>query len=196
MSAMLEHVIRYWVAGGPLLIPLAATGAGIWAYLLRTRQHYLAVLAADDAPAPSGAVDGRSLLATVAEGARADADAGCHVAEAFARREAQIVQRLRRDLVVLAGLTVAAPLLGLLGTVTGMIDTFGAVADAGSDTGSRVASGISEALITTQYGLIVALPGVVGMARLLRLLEQIRARLSAARVQLLIEVASGAGSPS
>jgi biopolymer transport protein ExbB len=55
-----------------------------------------------------------------------------------------------------------APLLGLLGTVTGMLATFSALAlGAGSDkTMELIAGGISEALITTETGLVIALPGL------------------------------------
>jgi biopolymer transport protein ExbB len=51
-----------------------------------------------------------------------------------------------------------APIFGLLGTVTGMIRAFAAVAAVGEVEPTVVASGISEALITTQAGLIIAAP--------------------------------------
>ena len=56
----------------------------------------------------------------------------------------------------------AAPLVGLLGTVMGMLDTFGALAvgTGGDKTMGLVAAGISEALITTETGLVIALPGL------------------------------------
>jgi biopolymer transport protein ExbB len=51
--------------------------------------------------------------------------------------------------------------LGLLGTVIGMLRTFDGISrGGGSDTAARVADGISQALITTQCGLMIALPGV------------------------------------
>lgn len=55
-----------------------------------------------------------------------------------------------------------APLLGLLGTVTGMLTTFGALSSGsgGDKTMAMVAAGISEALVTTQTGLVIALPGL------------------------------------
>lgn len=62
-------------------------------------------------------------------------------------------------------LASAAPLLGLLGTVTGMVETFEVIGRHGMGNIQAMASGIKEALITTQAGLLVAIPGVlVGQA--------------------------------
>lgn len=67
-----------------------------------------------------------------------------------------------RDLKVMKICVGTAPLLGLYGTVTGMLATFGALAQGsgGEKTMGMIAKGISEALITTETGLIVALPGL------------------------------------
>ena len=56
---------------------------------------------------------------------------------------------------------VLAPLMGLLGTIIGMIRAFDALARAGAGDPAAVASGISEALVTTATGLIVAIPTIV-----------------------------------
>lgn len=66
--------------------------------------------------------------------------------------------RLERGLVVLATTATVAPLLGFLGTVTGMINSFDALAKAGLSNPGLVAAGISQALITTAAGLAVAIP--------------------------------------
>lgn len=58
-------------------------------------------------------------------------------------------------------LASVAPLLGLLGTVEGMITTFQAISQFGTGNAKAMASGISEALITTQTGLVVAVPGLI-----------------------------------
>ena len=54
-----------------------------------------------------------------------------------------------------------APLLGLLGTVTGIIRTFKLITVFGSGDAKTLSSGISEALITTEFGLIVAIPSLL-----------------------------------
>jgi biopolymer transport protein ExbB len=65
---------------------------------------------------------------------------------------------LERGLPILATIAMVAPLLGFLGTVTGMINSFDALASVGLNNPAAVASGISEALITTAAGLMIAIP--------------------------------------
>ncbi len=65
---------------------------------------------------------------------------------------------LDRGMALIAGLTTVAPFFGFLGTVTGMIGAFKAVAAVGEVDATVVASGIAEALITTKWGLMVAAP--------------------------------------
>lgn len=62
-----------------------------------------------------------------------------------------------RDL--LATLVAALPLLGLLGTITGLLSTFAALSDGAMDPSTLLSSGIADALLTTQLGLITAIPG-------------------------------------
>ena len=71
------------------------------------------------------------------------------------------VDYLGRLMNALATIGVLSPLMGLLGTITGMIRAFDAIARAGAGDPAAVASGISEALITTASGLIVAIPTIV-----------------------------------
>ena len=66
--------------------------------------------------------------------------------------------QLERGLPILATIAMIAPLLGFLGTVTGMINSFEALASVGLNNPAAVAQGISEALITTAAGLMIAIP--------------------------------------
>lgn len=76
---------------------------------------------------------------------------------------AQALSVVNKRLDVLTTVGVAAPLLGMTGTVTGMIASFAGLADAGSvgGGGGVVANGIAEALITTAAGLLIALAAVI-----------------------------------
>lgn len=69
--------------------------------------------------------------------------------------------RLERFLAFIAVVAATAPLLGLLGTVTGMIKTFKLITIVGTGDARNLSSGISEALITTKWGLIVAIPTLI-----------------------------------
>jgi len=78
---------------------------------------------------------------------------------------------MERFLPFLAITVVAAPLLGLLGTVVGMIRTFALITIVGTGNPRALSSGISEALITTEFGLMVAIPVLVMHAILTRMIK-------------------------
>ncbi len=69
--------------------------------------------------------------------------------------------RLSRGLGMLETVAAVAPLLGLLGTVLGMIRVFGTISVAGLGNPETLSSGISEAMVTTAAGLIVGIPSLV-----------------------------------
>jgi biopolymer transport protein ExbB len=73
-----------------------------------------------------------------------------------------VVHELERYLNTLGTIAAVSPLLGLLGTVTGMIRTFSALTSGGAGDPAALAGGISEALITTAAGLMVAIPALIG----------------------------------
>ncbi|NOZ77921.1 MAG: MotA/TolQ/ExbB proton channel family protein [Acidobacteria bacterium] len=68
------------------------------------------------------------------------------------------LDRLERGMGVLATTANVSPMLGFLGTVTGMIKSFATLAASGLTNPGKVAAGISEALITTAAGLMIAIP--------------------------------------
>ena len=90
---------------------------------------------------------------------------------------------LMSGLSIILLLASIAPLLGLLGTVTGMIDLFAVIGAQGSGNARSLSGGISEALITTQAGMLVAVPLLVAHSLLNRAAER--------RLLLLDEAASG-----
>jgi biopolymer transport protein ExbB len=98
----------------------------------------------------------------------------------FGELRASEAAPFERDLRVMKICVGAAPLLGLLGTVTGMLATFAALASGsgGEKTMELVAKGISEALITTETGLVIALPGLFFQYQLARKHERYKAFLA------------------
>ncbi|BCX81229.1 biopolymer transport protein ExbB [Methylomarinovum caldicuralii] len=100
------------------------------------------------------------------------------------KRQAVLLQaevRLAAPLVLIDALTQALPLLGLLGTVTGMIKVFDVLTVFGTANARAMAAGISEALITTLAGLVTALSG-------LWLASYLRQRARAERDRLALEL--------
>lgn len=80
------------------------------------------------------------------------------VMEDTGRRE---VKRLERYLVVLETVAAASPLLGLLGTVLGMINVFSVISIAGVGQAGLLSGGIAQALITTAFGLVIGIPALI-----------------------------------
>lgn len=79
----------------------------------------------------------------------------------MAARGPAVAQRLERNLELLGVIAAVAPLMGLLGTVVGMIDVFAALMIHGAGDASILAGGIGQALVTTAMGLVVAIPALV-----------------------------------
>ena len=84
------------------------------------------------------------------------------VDSAMERAVGECSLKLESQMILLASAVSGAPFLGLLGTVWGVMDTFGDVAAAGSANLTAMAPGVSAALITTVTGLLVAIPAMFG----------------------------------
>jgi biopolymer transport protein ExbB len=85
--------------------------------------------------------------------------------------------KTHRLLAFISTTAAVSPLLGLLGTVTGMINTFQLITIFGTGDARNLSSGISEALITTEFGLIVAIPSLILHAVLSRKANSILASM-------------------
>lgn len=161
-------------AGGPVMVPLAGVAllalllvlARIGWFLIEGRgaarlaerairlaesgDHEQAITACSNARGPTA----RALAACLAS-----RDAGVEAREdAIQEQILHDMPRVERFLSTIGILAAVAPLLGLLGTVTGMILTFEMIATFGSGDPRMMAGGISQALITTAAGLIIAIP--------------------------------------
>jgi biopolymer transport protein TolQ len=83
------------------------------------------------------------------------------VARSLERQSQREMQNMRRGQGVLATVASTAPFVGLLGTVVGIVNSFQAMAASGSGGLGTVSAGIAEALVTTAFGLLVAIPAVM-----------------------------------
>lgn len=193
------QIWRYVTAGGPLMPLLALVSGGIWFSFLRNRRSARVLMLDQEAwldrwDAPNSQREADDDLRAMAVSDRpwallmrrpirkllsgADVSAGFDLVEEDQRRDAG------RRVLMLSALTAAAPLLGLLGTVMGMIQTFSATSAIGGDVLDRISEGIHTALITTQYGLIVAIPGVFGLYILRRMNRRLDVKLQQWRILL------------
>ena len=128
-ASIFQQAIATFLAGGPLMVPIAIVAFAIWIVYFR------------------GYVRLRRL--------RLQADLSMMEREEIA----SLLDCLRI-------LVAVAPLLGLLGTVLGMIETFQALVHGNVEMTAKLADGIHVALYTTQAGLMAALPGVFALAHL------------------------------
>lgn len=152
----LDERLRQGGRVGYLILALGAAGALLalwrWAALTVTARRMRHQLARLDRPATDNPL-GRVLAGYIHK--TDDIDSVAMQLEEAILRETPLLTRGEALLKLLAGI---APLLGLLGTVTGMIATFQSISLFGAGDPRLMADGISQALITTALGLLVAIP--------------------------------------
>jgi biopolymer transport protein ExbB len=89
------------------------------------------------------------------------------------------IVRLERGLVILEIIVGIAPLLGLVGTIAGMMDVFGEVGQTGLGDAAHLASGIAFILRTTLFGLLIAIPALVAWSYYTKKVEVLAAEMEA-----------------
>lgn len=110
--------------------------------------------------------------------------------ECIEEAASRVIHELERYLNALGTIAAMAPLLGLLGTVFGMIQIFSAFMSDGMANAPMLAGGISKALITTAAGLIVAIPAVFFHRYLLRRVDELVIAMEQEAIKL-VEVTQG-----
>jgi biopolymer transport protein ExbB/biopolymer transport protein TolQ len=118
------------------------------------------------------------------------------VARAVERQAAREVDNLKRGLNLLATVGSTAPFVGLLGTVVGIINAFQSMAATGSGGLGTVSAGIAEALVTTAFGLLVAIPAVMAFNYMQGWVDGVSVDMSESSNELLDVVARRLGSAS
>ena len=110
--------------------------------------------------------------------------------ECIEEAASRVIHELERYLNALGSIAAMAPLLGLLGTVFGMIEIFSGFTEGGMTNSASLASGIGKALITTAAGLIVAIPAVFFHRYLLRRVDELVVSMEQEAIKL-VEVVQG-----
>ena len=197
---VLFDILDYFYRGGLLMVPILLISVIMWVLILLKLQSVWAVNQRD-----IGLVEA---LEVVRERRLVEDFFGtplCHVVGHFiesmssVRRDnlallnsliARETERLSRHINYIYVLASIAPLLGLLGTVQGMISTFDAISIYGTGNPRALANGIAEALITTQSGLFVSIPGLFMAGFLRRRIFRISQRLDEFRAGVMKELGS------
>ena len=168
----MREIVALLARGGPVMIPLAGCSILALAVVLERAWTWWRV-------GPTH--DGEAVLT---EAARGDWAAACRLGEASLSPPARVlaagirhrnpaatlameaaarheIARLKRFLPVLDTIVTLSPLLGLLGTVTGMIAAFGVMGQSGMNSPHAITGGVAEALIATAVGLGIAIAALV-----------------------------------
>jgi biopolymer transport protein ExbB len=160
---------EYLSQGGWVMIPMAAASLMMWTMILERFNTYRrlggkdieamdALRALEGQPVPG---HGQGMRRKLLENFLTVRSGVINPDRAMLRAITEKNRRfLRKKLAFIAVLAGVAPLLGLLGTVLGMIQTFDVIAIFGTSNAKAMAGGISVALVTTQSGLMVAIPGL------------------------------------
>jgi biopolymer transport protein ExbB len=159
-------MLKYLQAGGGVLVPLTVLSLWMWILIfhkLILLYHFRRASAFRQDASPDSShelpANGWQQQIRIAYHKQRTQRASYNMKllDLLARRQVQKLERHTQTIVVIA---TAAPLLGLIGTVTGMIKTFDVISAYGTGNVKSLAGGIAEALITTQGGLVVAIPGL------------------------------------
>jgi biopolymer transport protein ExbB len=154
------NAIHYFQRGGLVMPALAATSIWLWTLIVMKLWELAGFNTSWKHSGLDGGGAGRLSVMTQRYRSLCSSD--------FARNESWLESLLIREkhfldrhVTAIMLLSTIAPLIGLLGTVTGMIATFRVIEYYGAGNANGLAGGISEALITTQSGLVVAVPGLI-----------------------------------
>ena len=144
---VLEAVRDFLELGGPVLTLIAVLGLVMWMFMIE-RLLYLFI-------------SHRSALNAVLDSWNARSDRSSWYAHQVRDQLISLASmKLEKNLSIIKTMVVLCPLMGLLGTVTGMIEVFEVMAISGTGNARSLAAGVSKATVPTMAGMVVALSGV------------------------------------
>eukprot|EP00831_Metopus_contortus_P003851 TRINITY_DN11415_c0_g2_i1.p10 TRINITY_DN11415_c0_g2~~TRINITY_DN11415_c0_g2_i1.p10 ORF type:complete len:207 (-),score=43.22 TRINITY_DN11415_c0_g2_i1:1082-1702(-) len=183
-----ERMADYFQAGGDIMLPLFVLSLIMWTLVVvksfgfmrerhreATAEQSLDLFQGESSVCKAGLAQWQwDILSQYMEKRCEDQDLNREMLDAMRMRQEIKAMRYIGTILILAAV---APLLGLLGTVTGMITTFDVISQFGTGNARALASGISEALVTTQSGLVVAVPGLLLGGFLFQRARKLRGRM-------------------
>lgn len=145
----LENIRGFIASGGPILVVIAVLTFFMWTLLFERLWFY------------KGALNNMVQSTVDQWEARAERKSwNAHkIRDAMISR---VSERINNNLDLIGTMVALCPLMGLLGTVTGMIDVFNVLAVTGGGDAKSMAAGVSKATIPTMAGMVAALSGVFG----------------------------------
>lgn len=164
-NSLIDQALGIWTSGGWLMLPLLVLTIFIYLtafdlfcrvqfhFLVRARVHKRLTREIAQAPGKDFELSRRLI--------RFDALSSDEVKRHFAEVRNEYLPPIDRRIRFLAIIITTGPLIGLLGTVTGMLSTFNGMVEQVGSRFDSVVTGISEALITTQTGLVISIPALV-----------------------------------
>ncbi len=166
MNSTLHTILETWANGGWVMAALSivALVAYTMAIQLMISLYYRGLTRVSDSDIEGWVADPSKAPDCLRELVRYTQDGIQDLREIegrFREVESATIPEVDRRIAVVNTLVVSAPLFGLLGTVLGMLLTFKAIGVGGSSTSEIIANGISEALVATQTGMMVAIPGLL-----------------------------------
>jgi biopolymer transport protein ExbB len=205
VEAIEETVVEHFLAGGPIMWPILVLAVAAFLVALY-KWGSMTVLRMPSRKQVDGLVEALAArdekLAKERVGAiRGPIGEMLSVGVAHLREPKELVEEVMYEKMLATKLKLnsllpfvaisasAAPLLGLLGTVTGIMNTFSLMTVFGTGDVKTLSSGISEALITTEYGLIVAIPSLLLHAFLARKARGVQDEMEKAAIAMMNQVA-------
>ncbi len=194
MPDLIIQTLDYIRSGGGVIIPLIVVSVWMWTLILKKWIQYYQSRSMErpiqdclenlDKPDFQAAPWQMEILQSYFDFRRHGVELDSKILSSLRRKQEDWIDGSVQTILVLAAI---APLLGLLGTVAGMITTFDVIAKFGTGNAKAMASGISEALVTTQTGLVVAVPGLVLGNFLKKRAESIKGRMERFCLGMLME---------
>lgn len=183
----LLNAYDYFRPGGPIMVLLVVISLWMWALVFERLVYFWTMNRKDvdlnqavtllqrGRTIPHAAGICERMVAGFLEGRTGDDALDRQILDQQAMRQRPGIRQYIPSITVLAAV---APLLGLLGTVTGMVSTFDVISLFGTGNAKALSGGISKALITTQSGLLVGIPGLFMSRLLIRRADAIERRLT------------------
>lgn len=186
LSELFGKAYSYFQDGGVVMPALLVISIIMWMLILIKTFEFMSIKKSEvafdkcfksfrDGDSVPGAEWQKGIISLASEVSFMERKFRRRVMDGYTARLSDDVSKHVKTVLVLAS---SAPLLGLFGTVSGMIDTFNVISAYGTGNPKAMSSGISVALITTQAGLVVAVPGLIMGNFLKRRADTIKDRIS------------------